>query len=225
MQTYLHKLDTIDMQAKTEQLARLAENTSRYARYSRTAGGLSLVIGGVLCMAAFTIGALVDLTPAWRWALVSAPLLWLASKELLRNFYYQRAGAVRERLSDRQRRVHVWMVAYLATMAVVTIVGFTWTGGARAWQWPGIAYIAIVAAMPLVAARWFWSTGDFLVGVLLVCQAAVVIVGLSYPSYWILIAGLYAAVAIPTGWREHRDYLRLRDELGLRDDGRETANA
>src|SRR3546814_5575782 len=67
-----------------------------------------------------------------------------------------------------------------------------------------IAYVAIVAAMPLVAARWFWSTGDFLVGVLLICQAAVVIVGLNYPWYWILIAGLYAAIAIPTGWREHR---------------------
>src|SRR5690606_41196360 len=121
------------------------------------------------------------------------------------------------------RRVHVWMVAYLATMAVVTIAGFTWTGGARAWQWPGIAYIAIVAAMPLVAARWFWSTGDFLVGVLLVCQAAVVIVGLSSPSYWILVAALYAAIAIPTGWREHRDYLRLRDELGLRNSARDQA--
>src|SRR3546814_7644302 len=36
--------------------------------------------------------------------------------------------------------------------------------------------------MPLVAARWFWSTGDFLVGVLLICQAAVVIVGLNYRS-------------------------------------------
>ena len=205
------------MQTTTDPLARLAENTGRYARYSRSAGGLSLVIGGILCLAAFTIGATIELTPAWRYALVAAPLLWLASKELLRAFYYQRTGAVRERLSDRQRRGHFWMVAYLAVMALLIIGGVAWTAGARAWQWPGIAYIAIVAAMPLVAARWFWSTGDFLVGVLLVCQAAVVIVGLHYPWYWILVAALYAAIAIPTGWREHRDYLRLRDELGLRD--------
>src|SRR3546814_5094786 len=73
------------MQSETVHLSRLAENTSRYARYSRSAGGLSLVIGGVLCLAAFVIGAAVELTPAWRYTLVAAPLLWLASKELLRS--------------------------------------------------------------------------------------------------------------------------------------------
>lgn len=213
------------MQNDIDRLSRLAENTSRYARYSRSAGGLSLVIGGVLCLAAFTVGATVELTPALRWALVGAPLLWLLSKELLRGLYYQRAGAARERLSDRQRRMHLWMVAYLAAMSLLIIAGVAWTGGARAWQWPGIAYIAIVAAMPLIAARWFWSVGDFLVGVLLVCQAAVVIVGLHYPWYWILIAALYAATAVTTGWREHRDYLRLRDELGLRGASRTGAPA
>src|SRR3546814_2933595 len=90
------------------------------------------------------IGATVELTPAWRYTLVAAPLLWLASKELLRAFYYQRAGAVRERLSDRQRRGHFWMVAYLAAMALLIIGGLAWSAGARTWQWPGIAYVAIV---------------------------------------------------------------------------------
>jgi hypothetical protein len=111
--------------------------------------------------------------------------------------------------------MHLWMVAYLAVMSLLIVGGVVWVAGARAWQWPGIGYVVIVAAMPLVAARWFWSVGDFLVGVLLVCQAAVVIAGNHYPWYWILIAALYAAIAISTGWREHRDYLRLRDELGL----------
>lgn len=204
---------------QTEQLSRLAENTARYARYSRSAGGLSLVIGGVLCLATFVIGAAVELTPAWRYALVSAPLLWLLSKELLRAFYYQRAGGAVERLSRKQCRNHLWMVGYLAAMSALIIGGVLWSAGARAWQWPGIAYLALVAALPLVAARWFWSTGDFLVGVLLICQAAVVIVGLHYPWYWILVAALYAAIAIPTGWREHRDYQRLREELGLQAPG------
>ncbi|MDN5780421.1 MAG: hypothetical protein L0H23_00115 [Luteimonas sp.] len=207
------------MQNETAHLSRLAENTSRYATYSRSAGGLSLVIGGILCLATFVVGATVELTPALRYALAGAPLMWLLSKELLRAFYYQRAGAARERLSGKQRRMHLWMVAYLGVMSLLIIGGVVWAAGARAWQWPGIAYIAIVAAMPLVAARWFWSVGDFLVGVLLVCQAAVVIVGLHYPWYWILLAALYAAIAITTGWREHRDYLRLRDELGLSGNG------
>lgn len=205
------------MQNEAVRLSRLADNTSRYARYSRSAGGLSLVIGGILCLVAFVIGASVDLTPVLRYTLAAAPLLWLLSKELLRVFYYQRAGAVRERLSDTQCRWHRWMVVYLALMSLLIIAGVIWGAGARVWQWPVIAYVVIVAAMPLVAARWFWSIGDFLVGVLLICQAAVVIMGLHYPWYWILIAAGYAAIAITTGWREHRDYLRLRDELGLDD--------
>lgn len=203
------------MQTDAPQLSRLAENTARYARYSRSAGGLSLVVGGLLCLATFMAGAAIELTPAWRYALASAPLLWLLSKELLRALYYQRAGGALENLSDRQRRGHLWMVAYLAAMSTLIVGVVVWNAGARAWQWPAIAYLGFVAALPMVAARWFWSVGDFLVGVLLFCQAAVVIGGLHYPWYWILVAAVYAAIAIPTGWREHRDYQRLRLELGL----------
>src|SRR3546814_19512372 len=104
------------MQSETVHLSRLAENNSRYARYSRSAGGLSLVIGGVLCLAAFVIGAAVELTHAWRYTRVAAPLLLLASKELLRAFYYQSAGAVRERLSDRKRRGTFRLSPYRAAM-------------------------------------------------------------------------------------------------------------
>src|SRR3546814_19207325 len=70
-----------------------------------------------------------------------------------------------------------------------------------------------------------WSSDVCSSDLLLLCQAAVVIVGLNYSWYWILIAALYAAIAIPTGWREHRDYLRLRDELGLGNATREAADA
>jgi hypothetical protein len=193
----------------------LAAATARYAAYSRSAGGLSLVVGGVLCLATFVIGAVAPLTPPLRFALAAAPAVWLLSKELLRAFYYQRDGGVLERLSARQRRIHRWMVGYLAAVSALILGTILWTGGARVLAWPAIAYLAVVAAMPLVAARWFWSTGDFLVGVLLVCQAAVVIGGGHYPWQWIAIAAAFAAIAIATGWREHRDYLRLRAELGL----------
>lgn len=203
------------MNTDTAQLDHLSGLTTRYARYSRSAGGLSLVIGGVLCLAAFVLGATLALTPAWRYVLASAPLLWLLCKELLRAFYYQREGGALQRLSAKERRNHLWMVGYLALMSALIVGVVLWNAGARAWQWPAIAYVVLVAALPLVAARWFWSVGDFLVGVLLFCQAAVVISGGHYPWYWILIAAAYAAIAIPTGWREHRDYQRLRIELGL----------
>jgi hypothetical protein len=204
-----------DRSPAADPLARLAAATARYAAYSRSAGGLSLVVGGVLCLAAFVVGAIAPLGPALRWTLAAAPLLWLLSKELLRALYYQRDGAALERLSAKQRRVHRWMVGYLAVVSALILVPLLWMGGLHMLAWPMGAYLVFVAAMPLVAARWFWSTGDFLVGVLLVCQAAVVIGGGHYPWYWILIAAAFAAIAVATGWREHRDYLRLRDELGL----------
>lgn len=205
----------MDMQTDAAGLSRLAENTARYARYSRSAGGLSLVVGGVLCLAAFVAGATIDLTPAWRHALASTPLAWLLSKELLRARYYQRSGGVLENLSARQLRGHRWMVGYLSMVSALVVGAILWKAGTHAWRWPTIGYLGFVAALPLVAARWFWSVGDFLVGVLLFCQAAVVIGGLHYPWYWVPVAAAYAAIAIRTGWREHRDYQRLRSELGL----------
>lgn len=193
----------------------LADLTARYAAYSRSAGGLSLVIGATLALATFSIALAVELTPGVRFTLAAAPLAWLLAKELLRSAYYQRAGAVRERLSDRQRRNHRWMVGYLVFIALIVVVGVVFQAPAAALQWPTIGYLAIVVALPLAAARWFWSSGDFLVGVLLFCQAAVVIAGGNYSLPWMAFVVLCAGIAAVTGWREHRDYLRLRQQLDL----------
>src|SRR3546814_865232 len=70
MQTYLRTTQSTEMQSETDHLSRLAENTSRYARSSRSAGGLTLVIGGVLCLAAFVLGAADDTGSAARRARV-----------------------------------------------------------------------------------------------------------------------------------------------------------
>jgi len=201
-------------------LKRLTDLTSRYARYSRSAGGLSSVVGGVLCALTFAVGALMPLDPGLRYALASAPLLWIASKELLRYFYYQRSGAAAERLSARHRRARLWMTIYLAAMSAL-IIGGLFSGAMKKgrveelMQWPSLGYLGIVAALPFIARRWFWSVSDFLVGVLLFCQAAVVLVGINYPAPWIVIAASFSFIAILTGLREHREYLQLRGELGL----------
>lgn len=195
-------------------IQRLAELTSRYARYSRSAGGLSLVIGGALALSAFVIGAAVPLTPGLRYALAGTPLVWLLSKELLRALYYQRHGGVSERLSPGQRRRHRWMVIYLAAVSLVIVLTL-WLSDADLWRAPGPAYLTIVIALPLVAARCFWSTGDFLIGVLLFCQAAVVLAGSHYPVYWVAYAALCAGIAAVTGVREHRDFRQLRQQFGM----------
>jgi hypothetical protein len=194
---------------------RLANATARYAAYSRSAGGLGLVVGGVLCFLTFLVGAAVELTPWLRGLLACAPLAWLATKEAVRRWHYQRAGRVLQRLDRRQWRNHLVMVAYLLLVAGLVLYGVISEAGAAAWQWPVVGYVVLVAALPLAAARWFWSTGDFLVGVLLFCQAAVVLVGLNYPWYWVPLSALFAAIAIRAGWREHRAFAGLEAELGL----------
>jgi hypothetical protein len=195
-------------------VVRLADLSARYARYSLSAGGLSSVFGGALLVITFAAG-LLDPPPAVRAALVAAPLLWLACKELLRRAYYQRSSAVGERIDERARRWHLWTTIYLAAVAALVIGGISMKFGAKVLAWPFAGYVLVVASLPFVSWRWFWSIADFLIGVLLMCQSAVVLVGLAYPLPWLFIAGSFALLAITTGWREHRDYLALRRELGV----------
>ncbi|MGV8931407.1 MAG: hypothetical protein ACOH1R_04765 [Luteimonas sp.] len=66
-------------------------------------------------------------------------------------------------------------------------------------------------------ARYSRSVGglSLVIGVWLFCQASLVVSGGHYPWYCSPIAAAFAAIAIPTGWREHRDEQRLRIERGL----------
>jgi hypothetical protein len=187
--------------------------TERYARYSRSAGGLSLVVGGALTIITFAIGAFVDLSQWMRWTLALAPMAWLATKELLRAFYYQRAGAVSQQVSPTLQRQRRWMAVYLCAVSALIIGGVLVTAGRAALVWPMTGYLALVAALPFAAMRWFWSSNDFLVGVLLFCQAAVVTAGINYGPWWLVYAGGCGLWAILAGLREHRDFLAIQEEL------------
>ena len=211
------------MNSQLEDLDRLARQAERYARYSRSAGGLSSVIGGGLLAASFLLNAYAELTPVLRALLAATPLFWLAAKELLRRRYYQREGALLQAPTTKERRAHAWNVVYLTVVSLL-VLGFVAAALLRDSRAPDASvfgYVAMVVAIPFVAWRWFWSASDFLVGVLLMCQSAVVIHGGNYPPIWLPYIALCAAIAIFTGWREHRDYLALRAELeaprGLRD--------
>lgn len=203
------------MQANLEHLDKLAERAQRYARYSRSAGGLSSVIGGVLLFASFLANAYLELDLADRIVLALAPVLWLLAKELLRVGYYQRDGRVLQAPTEKEKRSHRWTVIYLAVVSLA-VLGFLAWKAIEIGRLPGpamLGYAVIVAALPLVAWRWFWSVSDFLVGVLLMCQSAVVIAGGNYPAIWLLYVGACAAIAVFYGLREHREYLALRAEF------------
>ena len=201
-------------------LARLKDLTERYARYSRGAGGLSLVIGGVLLTASFFASAYLELSLALRVLLVAFPAIWLLSKELLRRFYYQRGGAVLQQVSPALRRKRWWMSLYLflvcgfiaAMVLTVSVVVLLEDGSLPPPEL--VAYIALIVATPFAARRWFWSTGDFLVGTLLFTQAALVAGGVSHTGpWWVLYATGCAVFAIGTGVVEHRAYLKIRASL------------
>ena len=207
------------MHANLEDLDQLAARAQRYARYSRSAGGLSSVIGGILLLASFLANAYLELDAVNRILLALAPLLWLLAKELLRVGYYQRDGEVLQAPTDREKRTHRWTVIYLAVVAAIVLGVLAYTA-LQMGRLPGagmLGYAVIVAALPLVAWRWFWSVSDFLVGVLLMCQSAVVIGGGNYPPIWLLYVGACAAIVVFYGLREHRDYLALRAEFAAQE--------
>jgi hypothetical protein len=203
------------MHVNLNDLDQLAARAQRYARYSRSAGGLSSVIGGILLFASFLANAYMELGAADRIVLACAPLLWLLAKELLRVGYYQRDGQVLQAPTEKEKRSHRWTVVYLAVISalVLGVLAYTAFQAGRVPPAGMLGYAAIVAALPLVAWRWFWSVSDFLVGVLLLCQSAVVIGGGNYPAIWLVYVGACAAIAVFYGLREHREYLALRAEF------------
>ena len=207
------------MHVNLEDLDQLAARAQRYARYSRSAGGLSSVVGGILLLASFLANAYHELGTVNRILLALAPLLWLLAKELLRVGYYQRDGEVLQAPTDKEKRTHRWTVIYLAVVAAIVLGVLAYTA-LQMGRLPGagmLGYAVIVAALPLVAWRWFWSVSDFLVGVLLMCQSAVVIGGGNYPPIWLLYVGACAAIVVFYGLREHRDYLALRAEFAAQE--------
>ena len=198
-------------------LDQLQQLTERYARYRFSAGGLSSVLGGLLSLVMFFTALLAPLGPVERAVLALAPLLWLLSKEALRRFYYQRSGAVGEKLSASQHRQHFRLTIFVAAVSTAIVGAGLWKfglSGLLALPWPKLSYVLIAVLMPLIVWRWLWSNSDFIAGVSLMCQAAVIIAGSNYRLDYL---GIYliamALLCIFNGVREHRDYLRLRNEL------------
>jgi len=198
-------------------LDRLQALSEQYARYSRSAGGLSSVFGGLLCLTMFGIALTMELNQSAKVLLAAAPLFWLASKELLRRYYYQRAGAALDKLSVNQHRLHNGLTAFVGLVTLLILAAGFWKfglAGFLALPWPKLSYFLIVAAMPLVVWRWLWSSSDFIVGVSMICQSALIIAGSHYQfdflGAYMIFAGLFSLLL---GIKEHRDYLQLRREL------------
>jgi hypothetical protein len=195
-----------------ERLLRLSTLTRAYARFSRSAGGLGTLLGGTFCLLAYFAGALLPLTPVSRTALALLPLLWIATKEWLRVSLYQAQGRVRETPDRTQYRWHVSLTAFLA-IGSAFIFGMVLLHARTPFRPVMAIYLVFVLALPVLSWYYLWSIPEFVVGVFLICQAAVVAVGIHYPLGSQLQAPAMAIAAIVVGWREHREFLTLRRDL------------
>jgi hypothetical protein len=196
---------------------RLQTLTRDYSRYSRSAGGLSAVAGGALCLFSFLAGLALPPTLALQAAVIATPVLWLVGKQWLVHRYYQRLGHVEELTTRAERRYHLFYTGFTALVSLHV----TWSvlTGDRPFSGlaPGVSvagYLAVVLALPLIVWRWLRTPLEYIVGVFLLCQAAVAFHGKTYGLDLGTAMFPIAAVAlIVIGVRDHRRFLRLQTEL------------
>ena len=196
----------------------LADLTRRYARYSRSAGGMASVLGGAFAVLAYAIGTLAAPdAPAPRIGLALLPLIWIVSKEMLRVRYYQRFGRVAQRLSTGERRWHLGFTLFTLAISVViigTIVHGLTVGPRSLADDPWVAgYLAWIAAMPVLVWYFMRTPLEFIVGVFLMAQAALALVGVYYSVGQQLQAPIAGLVLMVIGVREHLEFRSLHREI------------
>ncbi|BFI96462.1 MAG: hypothetical protein RSP_19720 [Rhodanobacter sp.] len=209
------------MQRKLDELACL---TREYASYSRSAGGLASVLGGVSCLVSYLLGGLLTPAPTLRIGLAALPVLWLLAKQSMARRYYQRFGHVEEHESVTDRRIHRCCIAVTVLVAVpATIRVFAHAGHPSAMD---TAYITLLWLLVLAGWRWLRTPLDFVVGAFLFCQAAVSCAGFAYPVVGTVVAAanpplallallfpLAAALLVARGVADHRRFRSLRERL------------
>ncbi len=202
--------------------------TRAYARYSRSAGGLGSVLGGLLCLASYLVGGLLPLTPPVRAALIIMPLLWLGAKVWLSRNYYQRFGRVEEQETPNEHLVHRWsLILTIGVAAIITAVDVTdlfYHPGALSVGLAG--YLIMLWLLPLATWRWMRSPMDVIIGVFLIYQAGMACSGQSYPvvglthstakgavSFLMVVVLLAALAVIGAGIAQHRHFRGIRARL------------
>jgi hypothetical protein len=209
-------------------LHELESLTRSYARYSRSAGGISSVLGGGLCLLAYFAGPMLH-GVAWATpVLIALPAAWLLAKGWMTRRYYQQLGHVEEQETRQERLVHALCTAVTLLVALAITAGVVLAARPHPWSMPAgmFGYLVLVWLMVLAAWRWLRSPLDFIVGVFLFCQAAVVSAGGYYPliatthtpqatlmSVVALMFPLAALAFIARGVVEHREFRQLRQRM------------
>jgi hypothetical protein len=177
------------------------------------------ILGGLLALVAYFVGALVTLDGWTRALLVSLPIVWLVVREVLRRRFYQRYGRVVEVTLARDRRWHLVLTGFTALVSAGVLVWALWhlaSGGVAQGTggWASALYLAFVAVLPVLVWRYLWTPMEFIVGVFLIAQAAVVAAGGHYALGQQLQAPAAAVVLIALGAKQHREFRELERRIG-----------
>jgi hypothetical protein len=188
--------------------------TRDLSKFAGSAAGLGSVLGGALCLVAYLAHGLLPapLPPAARLTFAAFPLAWIAVKETLRRRYYQRFGLAVPPVPRTDRAVGIFCL--IVTCAVSAGVTATVLAVNRPWTVERVGYLAFVLLLPPCALL-FRSAEEFIVGVFLLCQAAVCVAGHRYAfteTYTILFP-IASVGLIAAGVHQHRLFLAARKRL------------
>lgn len=199
----------------------IAELTRRYSRFSHSAGGLASTIGGGLALFAYFVGAFTPPEALWgRIGLALTPFIWIVSKELLKRHYYQSFGRVEQVRTVSERRWHIGFTLFTAVIMVVVagwVTANLVTGERNLQEDPWVlGYLALVLMTPVLVWYFMQTPLEFIVGVFLMAQAALSLVGVHYSLGQQLQAPIVGVVLLVIGVRQHLEFLKLRGDLRRR---------
>lgn len=197
-------------------IAELQAITRDYSRYAASAGGFSAVIGGFLGLLSYGIGASLAATIPTRVMLIALPMIWLLSRELLVRHYYQRLGRVEEIPDPARVRTQAWLLGGIAVIVGLIVLG-SFAGmnpDPPAAAFDTALYLLIVAAIPVIAWRCLHTPLDLVIGVFLLCQAALAASGSSFSRWGSALVFVPASILmIAVGLRQQSSFRRLQQRM------------
>jgi hypothetical protein len=201
--------------AKLEQLQTL---TREYAKFSRSATGLGSVIGGMIGLTIFLIGAFTN-PPLWARALMVLVIpIWFVLKAWLRNHFYQRHGTALETLDKLSTNIERLLQGGIGGIAAVMLVACTVLviiNPERIANLPVLNKIALLAAplAGLLLCRQINTIVECLVVMNLLVQTVMLASGANWTWSNQATMLLYSSLLIVIGLVEHIRFRKLETQL------------
>jgi hypothetical protein len=196
----------------------------QYLTLARNAAGIGPVLGGVLFLLAYFVGALLPLHHWGRLSLVVVPLLYVLGREGLRVYYYQQRDLqLRQPNNNWQWFLHtlITVLTILASLGLTaSVVGASlWLLEGQGYlfsedsPWPITVYILLLLAAPVIVWFCLWTLEDYILGFLLMIHAGRVLQGESYRLGEWPLALVVAIAMMILGLLEYRKYRVLKQRL------------